>query len=481
MPPHCDSLDGPVVGRGQASHRSGSSGSRPAAPSCRPTTRPSVPPSRWRRWPWSRQSPEVAAFADAGSSRPSCGFTAPVRAPRAPGSSPPGLDVGPVIPVARQALETGSPSNRPRAPGRDRRRDQAPARACPTSRTDVEPRVPPGREYVEAMLGLQVWSRKLYAAAALATRASTITMADGPVPRTMSDFPAGTRPRRWARGTCPAARRAALPRRLRHQGRRVPDDRRDGAVREAMHTVGDIFVSGFLLVALIGRARNPTDTCSAGRAQAAVRSWRRHSASPSPPCGSTRRPSPPASSEEASTGNVGVAFTDLGISMVLAAFPMISLIRNPRGPAAKAQMWGLVSDQLGLVAAVAGTSLALAGFVRADPLAAVSIATIISWKAISLLPRNLSLLIGRSAGPGRPRDGPADPPRPPGVIGFPDLTRALGPMPSISAAHRRHPRQPIEDADAIAEAVRVAIYDARRRLLRHPRRPTPTRPLATSA
>lgn len=234
---------------------------------------------------------------------------------------------------------------------------------------------------------------------------------------------------------------------------------------EAMHTIGDIFVSGFLLIALMWSRREPDEThmFGYGRTQSAAvlvaatlfisftalrlyeeaipRLFR---------------------SEEASYDNVGVAFAVLGISMLLAAFPLISLVRNPnRGPAAKAQMWELVNDQLGLIAALAGTSLALAGFARADPLAAIVIATIISWKAISLLRENMSLLIGRSPS----RDVLASVEQvtltTPGVIGLHDLrAELLGPDAVHLGMHIEvAPGTPIEEADAIAKAVRIAVHD----------------------
>jgi cation diffusion facilitator family transporter len=178
------------------------------------------------------------------------------------------------------------------------------------------------------------------------------------------------------------------------------------------------------------------------------------SAHPPTTCGSR--------SEEASYDNVGVAFAVLVISMALAAAPLVALLRNPtRGPAAKAQMWELVNDQLGLVAALAGTSLAIAGFDRADPIAAVVIATIISWKAISLLRENLSLLIGRAPD----RDVLDTIERialgTPGVVGLHDLrAELLGPDAIHLGMHIDvAPGTAIEDADGIAKAVRIAIHD----------------------
>jgi len=81
------------------------------------------------------------------------------------GLKPAGLDVGPVIPAAEKAIETGSP-------------DQLIELLTGMVRDEVKKRfehmqhlkehaghdVDHAREYVEAMLGLQVWSHKLYMA-----------------------------------------------------------------------------------------------------------------------------------------------------------------------------------------------------------------------------------------------------------------------------------------------------------------------------
>jgi hypothetical protein len=79
------------------------------------------------------------------------------------GLKPAGLDVGPVIPIAERAIETGDPAELTRLLSDavehevKRRLDHVEA-LKPTSRADVSQ----AREYVEAMLGLQVWSHGVY-------------------------------------------------------------------------------------------------------------------------------------------------------------------------------------------------------------------------------------------------------------------------------------------------------------------------------
>jgi Co/Zn/Cd efflux system component len=139
--------------------------------------------------------------------------------------------------------------------------------------------------------------------------------------------------------------------------------------------------------------------------------------------------------------------------MLLAGTPLVSLIRNPqRGPAAKAQMWELVNDELGLVAALVGTLLAVLGYQRADPLAAIIIATIIIWKAVSLFRENLSLVLGRSPG-AKVLDAVTEAAlATPGVVGVHDLrAEYIGPDVIHLGMHLAVPRgTSIEAADEIA-------------------------------
>lgn len=157
MPPHCDSLDGPVVTAAREAMTSGDVD----------LVLPFVPADA--------EGEVGAAFDLAIKARAMGGeaaavadrwfFETVVRVHRAgegahfTGLKPAGLDVGPAIPAAERALETGSP-------------DALAELLCATTRHQVGRRLahaiackPPigatvaeGREYVEAMLGFQVWS-----------------------------------------------------------------------------------------------------------------------------------------------------------------------------------------------------------------------------------------------------------------------------------------------------------------------------------
>lgn len=238
-----------------------------------------------------------------------------------------------------------------------------------------------------------------------------------------------------------------------------------GLFAEALHTVGDIFVSGFLLIALVWSRKEADEThmFGYGRAQAAAALVAATLFISFTALRLYEEAIPRLfSSEEASYDNVGVAFAVLAVAMVLAGVPLVSLLRNPRrGPAAKAQTWELVNDELGLLAALIGTSLAIAGLDRADPLAAIAIATIISWKAVRLFRENLSLVIGRAPDPEVLDVLRRVTLATPGVLGLHDLrAEYLGHDVVHLGMHIDVARgTPVEAADDITEAVREAIHE----------------------
>jgi hypothetical protein len=164
MPPHCDSLDGPVVGAARRALEAGRVELVlpfvPAAGEAEVTTVFETAMAI------RGLGTEVAAVADRWF------FENVVRIHRsgegAPytGLKPAGLDVGPVIPVAERALTTGSGDEligvlSDVVAGQVKERlDHALHLA---SRAGAG--VPSAREYVDAMLGLQVWAHHVYLAA----------------------------------------------------------------------------------------------------------------------------------------------------------------------------------------------------------------------------------------------------------------------------------------------------------------------------
>lgn len=162
MPPHCDAMDGPVVKAATRAleaekvdlilpfvKRDGEDEVRMA----------------FGRAVRARKLPEAREVADLYF------FDTVVRVHRAgerapyTGLKPAGLGEGPIIPVAEEAIETGSADELVRVLS-DHLADQVKQRfdAMLALQSHAEGPVSEAREYVEAMLGLQVWSHKVYLA-----------------------------------------------------------------------------------------------------------------------------------------------------------------------------------------------------------------------------------------------------------------------------------------------------------------------------
>ena len=172
---------------------------------------------------------------------------------------------------------------------------------------------------------------------------------------------------------------------------------------EALHTLSDIFISGFLLIAAVysrrqadavhmfgyGRAQNIAALVAATLfisftsfelyREAIPRLFRPH---------------------EAQYENLPLVIGVLVGSMLVAAIPLARLfMQKARGAAAKAQLMELVNDQFGLAAALVATILIPLGYPLADPIAAIVVATIIAANALILFRDSASFLLGRSPGP----------------------------------------------------------------------------------
>ncbi|HLC42379.1 MAG TPA: DUF6448 family protein [Methylomirabilota bacterium] len=161
MPPHCDSMDGPVV---KAAIRALDAGDVTLVlPYVHKNGEAEVMAAFEKVLPLRKQGAGAREVADLYF------FETVVRVHRAgegapyTGLKPAGLDVGPVIPTAESAVETGSP-------------DELLSMLTDTLRAEVHKRfdrvmrlkkragqsVDAAREYVEAMLGLEVYSHTLY-------------------------------------------------------------------------------------------------------------------------------------------------------------------------------------------------------------------------------------------------------------------------------------------------------------------------------
>ncbi|HET7572852.1 MAG TPA: DUF6448 family protein [Gaiellaceae bacterium] len=164
MPPHCDSLDGPVVAAARQALDAGEP--EPVLPFVPATGETEVRAAFEQARAVRAQSPQARELADRWF------YENVVRIHRAgegapyTGLKPAGLDVGPVIPLAERAIESGSADELTEllaglvAEEVERRL----ARVLDLQR-EADGDLATRRRYVEAMLGLQVWAHHLYAAA----------------------------------------------------------------------------------------------------------------------------------------------------------------------------------------------------------------------------------------------------------------------------------------------------------------------------
>jgi len=234
---------------------------------------------------------------------------------------------------------------------------------------------------------------------------------------------------------------------------------------EALHTLSDIFVSGFLLVAAIWSRKKADEAhmFGYGRAQnvaalvaatlfISFTSFKLYEES-----------IPRLFKPEAATyQNLPMAVGVVVVSMIIAAAPLITLFRQKtRGAAAKAQLMELVNDELGLLAALLGILFIIWGKPIADPLAAIVVATIIAINAIGLFRENLCMLLGRSPGPEYLDNVERLALSVPGVLGVHDLrAEYIGPEIVHAGMHIVVQRGlPIEEADRIVEQVSRQVHE----------------------
>ncbi len=233
---------------------------------------------------------------------------------------------------------------------------------------------------------------------------------------------------------------------------------------EALHTLSDIFVSGFLLIAALysRKQADQTHMFGYGRAQN-VAALVAATLFISFTSFELYKESIPRlfSNETVEYKNLSLAIGVLIISMVIAAMPLITLFRQKtRGAAAKAQLLELVNDELGLLAALLGTLSILWGWKLGDPLAAIVVATIIAFNAVGLFRENLSFLLGRSPGMEYLNKIQTVVDAIPGVLGVHDLrAEYIGPETIHAGLHIEVAKgTPIEKAELIADQVMQRIH-----------------------
>lgn len=233
---------------------------------------------------------------------------------------------------------------------------------------------------------------------------------------------------------------------------------------EALHTLSDIFVTGFLLFAAYysRRSADQEHMFGYGRAQniAALVAATLFISFTSYKLYEESIPRL-FTSHEAEYQNLWLAIGVIVLSMVIAAVPLIQLyLQKTRGAAAKAQFLESINDELGLVAALIGTLFILWDMSIADPIASIVVATIIAYNGFKLFRENWSLLLGRSPGPNYLNKMQSIALSTPGVLGVHDLrAEYIGPDTVHAGMHIEVARgTPVEEADRISEEVNKRIH-----------------------
>lgn len=234
---------------------------------------------------------------------------------------------------------------------------------------------------------------------------------------------------------------------------------------EALHTLSDIFIAGFLLIALnySRKAADKTYMFGYGRAEN-VAALVAATLFISFTSYELYQEAIPHLFEPVTTTyrNLPLAIGVFVVSMVIAAVPFVKLLRqSKRGAAAHAQLMELLNDELGLMAALVGTLFVASGWPLADPLAAIVVATIIAVNAVGLFRENLSLLLGRSPGEKFMADLKQVALGTPGVLGVHDLrAEYIGPETIHADMHIEVKRGlPVEQGDDIAETVMQRVKE----------------------
>lgn len=234
---------------------------------------------------------------------------------------------------------------------------------------------------------------------------------------------------------------------------------------ESLHTLSDIFVSGFLLLAA-NYSRKTADQVHMfgyGRAQnvAALVAATLFISFTSYKLYEESIPRLFQASE-GTYRNLPLAIGVIAASILLAAIPLIKLfLQKQRGPVAKAQFLESINDEFGLLAALIGTLFVFWGNPIADPIASIVVATIIAYNGVKLFIENFNFLLGQSPGAEFMTKLEAEARSVPGVLGVHDVrAEYIGPDLVHAGLHIEVQRgTPIEEADRIAAEVEHRIHE----------------------
>ena len=235
---------------------------------------------------------------------------------------------------------------------------------------------------------------------------------------------------------------------------------------EALHTLSDVFIFGFLLLATLWsrKAADKTHMFGYGRAQNVAALVAATLFISFTSLELYRESIPRLFQREAvAFQNLGLALGVIIASIFFVAAPLVGMLRQKkRGATARAQLVEMMNDELGLLAALLGILFILWGYPIADAIASLVVATIIAWNAIKLFRENVSLLLGRSPGPEFQAQVEQAARSVPGVLEVHSfIAEYVGPDTVHAGMHVEVARgTPIEEADRIAEEVMQRIHSS---------------------
>lgn len=97
--------------------------------------------------------------------------------------------------------------------------------------------------------------------------------------------------------------------------------------------------------------------------------------------------------------NPELALTVIIIAIIIGAVPLASILRQKtKGPALKAQLWGIIIGETSAMSAFVGILLASSGYLWADALASLIIGAIIAIIGANLFKENVHNLVGKTPG-----------------------------------------------------------------------------------
>ncbi len=233
---------------------------------------------------------------------------------------------------------------------------------------------------------------------------------------------------------------------------------------EAMHSVADMLIAGFLLLAAWYSSRPADEYYRFGRRRAQnIAALVAATIFISFTSLETLREAIPRllSNEPAEYGNVSLAITVVAVSLVISALPLLTILRQKRrGAAMRAQLIETINDLVALGAALVGIVLVLEGFPKADPIASIVVAIVIAVNAVLLWRENARELLGRSPDKAYYEKVRETALAVPGTLDAHNLiAEVVGGQTHLSFHIGVAPGTPVEEADRITHETERAVLD----------------------